>query len=937
MDRWRGSWRAVNRQNFDVMLLLLSFVFSALLAVYMWRRRPLRSATAASVLMMAVAVWSLGYTLELNSPDLATKIFWAKVEYFGIVSVPVAWLSFALHYTGRSEWVTVRNIVWLAVMPATILILVWTNEAHGLIWRDLWIDVSDGAEFLSSEHGTGFWIHSAYSYLILAFGTALLVRALFRARDLYRDQVLAVLGGAMAPWLGNILYLSHVSPWPRLDLTAVNFVVTGLGIAYALFHTHLLDIVPVARDSVLEHLDELVIVLDVNNRVVDLNPSARQHVKNAVNVIGEPIEVLFPDQAALIEHLSRAAQPRAEIVWGQGEDAVYFDVQLSSLRDKRQRFVGRLVVLHDVTNSRRAVEALRRRDAILASVSFCSERFLKVGDWDSAVRESLQHLGEASDVSRVYIFENHAETQGQMLTSQRYEWVAGGFAPQLHNPTLQNLSYESDGYGDWIAVLEQGQLVQAHTRTLAPLQRVLLEAQDTQSVLIVPIFVTGAWWGIIGFDECRVERVWSTAEIEALRAAASAFGAAVERSMADEALRKANDQLDARVRSRTAELEDAVRKLHEEIAERERAQNALRESESKFRSVTQTATEAILFADGEGRVVFVNQAAELMFGYPAPDIVDCNITLVLPQLDGICFRVDAEGVHWLLAPGDHQLHESEGRRRDGTGMPLELTVSTTHIDGKPLFTIIIRDITARKRAEEQLRLYASELERSNQELQQFAYVASHDLQEPLRMVTSYLQILRRRYQGQLDSDADDFIGFAVDGAGRMRELIQGLLDYSRVGTRGRVFGRVDSGAVLAQVLANLQVAMRESGAVVRHGEMPVVWGDATQLGQVLQNLIGNAIKFRGARPPEVEVGAAKRNGVWEFWVKDDGIGIEAQYHERIFAIFQRLHTRDRYPGTGIGLAVCKRIVERHAGRIWVQSAPGEGSTFFFTLPEVGNT
>jgi light-regulated signal transduction histidine kinase (bacteriophytochrome) len=258
--------------------------------------------------------------------------------------------------------------------------------------------------------------------------------------------------------------------------------------------------------------------------------------------------------------------------------------------------------------------------------------------------------------------------------------------------------------------------------------------------------------------------------------------------------------------------------------------------------------------------------------------------------------------------------------------------AATAIENARLYEQAQQEIAVREEAEKTLEGYAAELERSNQELQQFAYVASHDLQEPLRMVTSYLQLLERRYKGKLDESADDFIHFAVDGANRMRELIQGLLAYSRVGTQGQPLEEIACEEVVAQVLDDLQVAIGESDATMTCDPLPVVMADPIQLGQLFQNLIGNALKFRGERPPEIHVGSEQKGDEWLLWVRDNGIGMEPQYIERIFVIFQRLHTRDEYPGTGIGLAVCKRIVERHGGRIWVESEPGQGSTFFFTLP-----
>ena len=250
-------------------------------------------------------------------------------------------------------------------------------------------------------------------------------------------------------------------------------------------------------------------------------------------------------------------------------------------------------------------------------------------------------------------------------------------------------------------------------------------------------------------------------------------------------------------------------------------------------------------------------------------------------------------------------------------------------------SLVEERLAERKRAEESLELKAKELARSNAELEQFAYVASHDLQEPLRMVASYTQLLAKRYAGKLGADADEFIAYAVDGGRRMQGLINDLLAYSRVGTQGKEFAPTDSGPVLDRVLANLRIATQESGAVVTRDPMPTVVADVSQLGQLLQNLVGNAIKYRNEAAPTVHVGAERENGEWRFSVKDNGIGIDPQYSERIFAIFQRLPTRAEYAGTGIGLAICQRIAERHGGRIWVESRSDQGATFYFTIPIAG--
>jgi light-regulated signal transduction histidine kinase (bacteriophytochrome) len=249
-----------------------------------------------------------------------------------------------------------------------------------------------------------------------------------------------------------------------------------------------------------------------------------------------------------------------------------------------------------------------------------------------------------------------------------------------------------------------------------------------------------------------------------------------------------------------------------------------------------------------------------------------------------------------------------------------------------LVTAAIRDITNRKKAEAHLLQKVEELNRSNEELGQFAYVVSHDLQEPLRMVASYTQLLSRRYKGRLDSDADEFISFAVDGASRMQRLIQDLLAYSRVGTKGKDLLDTSSEEALEQALINLRGAIKDSGALVTHDPLPAVLADEMQLIQLFQNLVGNAIKYQSPGVPKVHISAAKDSpNKWIFSVKDNGLGIDPQYFEKIFGMFQRLHKREEFAGTGIGLAICRKIVERHGGSISVESRPGRGSTFRFAL------
>ena len=363
------------------------------------------------------------------------------------------------------------------------------------------------------------------------------------------------------------------------------------------------------------------------------------------------------------------------------------------------------------------------------------------------------------------------------------------------------------------------------------------------------------------------------------------------------------------------------------------------DSEQRFRTTFEQAAVGMALVSPDGRWLRVNERLCDILGATREELLHEPITTaVSPDHLGL----DAGHREQMLG-GEIESFAVEQRTSTRRGTPVWTRTTAAPVaraGGAPdHLVLVIEDVTARLEAQEQLEATLANLERSNRELEQFAYVASHDLQEPLRMVSSYTQLIERRYKDKLDQDGREFIAYAVDGANRMQRLIQDLLRYSRVTTRGQPFVAVDMRAALAEALENLQVAIAEAGAVVTDGDLPVVRGDRTQVVQVLQNLVGNGIKFRRAgQPPRVHVSAARSQeepGFFTIKVTDNGIGIAATYYDRVFVIFQRLHTKREYPGTGIGLALCKRIIERHGGRIWIEPAPEQGTTVAFTLPALG--
>jgi PAS domain S-box-containing protein len=375
-----------------------------------------------------------------------------------------------------------------------------------------------------------------------------------------------------------------------------------------------------------------------------------------------------------------------------------------------------------------------------------------------------------------------------------------------------------------------------------------------------------------------------------------------------------------------------------DISVRRAAARKLEQMEGRYRGLLEAAPDPMVLLDHAGGIVIVNTQAERQFGYRRDELIGKQIKLIIPDESvGRLLTKELQSSEPSLVDGPPTGVELIGRHKAGHDFPIEVMLSPLPGPEGVLLTMAIRDITTRRLADAQLQQTVAELNRSNEELGQFAYIASHDLQEPLRMVASYTQLLSKRYSGKLDADADEFIAFAVDGANRMQRLIQDLLAYSRVGTKGKELVDTSSERALEHAVMNLGRAIEDSGAVVTHDPLPAVLADEGQLVQLFQNLVGNAIKYRNAGVPRIHISSLKAGqGKRLFSVRDNGLGIEAKYFDKIFGMFQRLHRREEFEGTGIGLAICKKIAERHGGNMTVESALGQGSTFRFALSETNH-
>jgi PAS domain S-box-containing protein len=357
-----------------------------------------------------------------------------------------------------------------------------------------------------------------------------------------------------------------------------------------------------------------------------------------------------------------------------------------------------------------------------------------------------------------------------------------------------------------------------------------------------------------------------------------------------------------------------------------------RRADARFRLVVDASPIGMIVVDAAGVIRIANAEVERLFGWPRDELLGQPVERLLPEALREAHRADREA--YVQAPSRRSMasgRELTGLHRDGTRFPIEVALNPFQLHDATAVLAVIADISERRSAAMARERHQRELERSNRELAQFAYVASHDLQEPLRMVASYTELFAERYRPLLDERGERYVHYIVDGARRMQQLVRDLLTYAQVGSQGRPLARVSASDVLAATLHDLSATIAETGAQVTSDPLPEIWADAGQLQQLFLNLITNALKFRRDVPPVVHIAAERAGDHWTFAVRDNGIGIAREYFERIFAMFQRLHTRDDYAGSGIGLSIARRIVERHGGELWVDSIEGEGTTMYCRL------
>lgn len=526
--------------HFSIPLLyLFASIPYAWLGILAWRRRSVTAAVSFAWMMFGMSLWSFTYSLEIFSPSLSLKLFYTQIEYFAVVSCPVLMLSFAIDYTGNSHLLTPRARILIWLIPILALILVWTNPYHHLMW-DMETTTQEGSLTLLSIRETFFfWAHALYSYILLLVAGVMLIMEMVNRPGLYRLQISFVILSILSPMFGSLIFVAGLGPVEDLDLTTLFFLPAALGLFWAIFHYRLLEVLPPEHRAVILSIKDAVIVLDEKRRILFVNPIAEEIFhQNEKEIIGQPLSQISAwVSKELTPHLS-SGERQCEITIPNGSATKIYEATLSPVSSSKDgktvEASNRMVILHDITERKEAELALTRYGSIMSSISHAAERFLKASSWEQNIPEVLSKLGQAADVSRVFVSMNYTGDDQTVHTSLCYEWAAPGFNPQLGNPALQHLSFRKSGFARWEDDLSEGLPIWGLVGNFSEAERDFFKPLGSISIAVIPIFAGKKWWGFIMFEECRRERLWSEMELDAFHTAASIFGTAESRTRAEQ-------------------------------------------------------------------------------------------------------------------------------------------------------------------------------------------------------------------------------------------------------------------------------------------------------------------------------------------------------------------------------------------------------------------
>lgn len=531
-----------NRPDIYVPLIyLLAAVPYAWLGLYAWRKRPAIAVTSFAMVMLSMSVWTAMYSLEIFSRELSTKLFFQTLQYFGIVSVPISMLFFALEFTGRSHLLTTRRKIILWFVPVFILTLVLTNSFHHLVWYNERVYEVSGLYLLAFDLQPLFWIHVIFSYAALIFSCLLLMMEFIQRPGLYRVQISFVIFSIAFPLAGNILFLSKTGLVKNLDLTTLYFLPGAVGLSWAIIKYRLLEVLPLEHITVLKNMKDSVIVLNSDKRVLYINPTAEKLLNNKEDdAIGQPFEKISKLYADRLLPYFTHKEEFAEVKVGEDKEARVYELTVSPVTSvnitQSQKNLDRMMILRDITERKAVESALLRRELIMSAISVAAEQFLRESSWEHNIPAVLEKIGMAAGVSRVWVAMNYINENNMIHSSLCYEWASASIKPQIDNPDLQHIALRKRGLSRWEELLSQGFPIDGLVKNFPESEQEVFKNLSSVSMAVLPIFVDSQWWGFILFDECEKERAWTSTELESFHIAASIFGAAESRARTEQKL-----------------------------------------------------------------------------------------------------------------------------------------------------------------------------------------------------------------------------------------------------------------------------------------------------------------------------------------------------------------------------------------------------------------
>ncbi|GAB4340943.1 MAG: hypothetical protein Kow0099_17260 [Candidatus Abyssubacteria bacterium] len=968
-------------------LLVVSAMGTAALAVYlcvMSRIKP--ESRKLAVLMSAVAIWSLLYALELGSSDLSVKVFFAKLKYIGIVMVPNAWLVFALEYTGKGKWLKRRRKALLAVGPLATLAMVWTNDAHHLFWTSVSLDRSHGVRTLSLPMGIGFWLWAAYCFLLFFLGVLVILEAFMPSHRLYRRQATIMLVAAVVPWTGHIVYLAGLTPIPHMDLTPFAFTVTCLICVFGLLRFRILDIVPVARDSVIESMSDAVVVLDEEDRIVDLNPAAEGLFGcNASEAVGRPVSQLWPYWPGDPGCSHEQTESTYEIVLGQDSDTRIYEIHTSN-QDRAMGSTGRrVVVLHDITEHRQAQQAVEASEANYRAIFNAANDAIFVHDIESGEildvnQKMCEMYGYTPEEARKLTLEALSSGEPPYTEEDALSWMAKATRgePQL----FEWRAKDKDGRLFWVEVNLKRARIGGADRLLAIVRDIterkltgealreadrryrLLAQNVTDIIWTVDLqtlrytFVSPSVSRLIGYRASEVigQPLMAALTPESFEVASKVLqeelsrdknepnGLSVSRTLALEQFRKDGSTVWTEVtvtflrdsNNEPVELLGVTR----DITERKRAEERLRRSEEKYRTLLDTLGIGFYETDLAGNLIFFNETLCKLIGYSAADLSGMNYQQFIDKKDresiyriyNTVFRTGQSAKGFV-----YEIVSKEGKQ-------ILHQASVTLVrdeEGKPVgFRGVARDITEEKKLEQQL-LQAQKME----SIGTLAGGIAHDFNNLLAGILGYASLTKAKISS--DHQIFKYIDTIEKSATRAAELTAQLLAFARGGKyEVRV---VELNSIVNETMTIISRTFEKSIEIEAdlREPLPTLAVDTGQLQQVLMNLCVNArdampdggkltIKTDTAFLEEDSVrtcDGAKAGLYVTLSVTDTGVGMSEETMQRIFEPF--FTTKPVGKGTGLGLAMVYGVVKNHGGHVCVHSEIGRGSKFTVYLPAQG--